>query len=401
MHVQVGDDPRPVGERLAPLPPCAGAVGRPRSRSPRAPARRPRTSARSASARAVAPSRSRSSSSSASRAAAAAASSGCASTPRGWAIAQPAAAASSVTRRRPSTPGTKIAAVFSSAARAGAVARGAEVHAAARSRGIAGRPISGRVRSRTTSQPGSSRSCAHDAACDHALVRAQLDDDRLLLAAPARRASVSTPGESSGSRRGTAPRPRRAPRSESAISASSRAEQLLALRARRRVAEPVRRGERGDGERVACRAARGTRATAGPARSRGRRRSSPWASASDRFACTPTGTPICERREIGTAGPTAITSARSPRASARRPASRSAARVEGASTVTSWPSAAQRGRDARRRARSRRAAATTRTASRDRSASSPERSPEAMRDLRLVSDLERARARRFRGGSAR
>src|SRR5581483_6051735 len=54
-------------------------------------------------------------------------------------------------------------------------------------------------------------------------------------------------------------------------------------------------------------------------------------------ARTPTGTPICERREIGTAGPTAITSAGRPSSSACRPARRSAARVEGARTVTVWP----------------------------------------------------------------
>src|SRR5215213_4408285 len=45
------------------------------------------------------------------------------------------------------------------------------------------------------------------------------------------------------------------------------------------------------------------------------------------------------RRETGNAGPRAITSATPPSRSARRPATRSAARVEGASTVTSWSSA--------------------------------------------------------------
>src|SRR5919201_894040 len=65
----------------------------------------------------------------------------------------------------------------------------------------------------------------------------------------------------------------------------------------------------------------------------------PRASASDRFARTPTGTPMRLRRETGTAGPSAITSWPPPSSSARRPAIRSAARVEGASTVTSYPSA--------------------------------------------------------------
>src|ERR671933_537390 len=64
---------------------------------------------------------------------------------------------------------------------------------------------------------------------------------------------------------------------------------------------------------------------------------SPWASASRMFACTPTGTPSCDLVETGTAGPTAIVSARSFRRSVRRPASKSPARVDGATTVTSWP----------------------------------------------------------------
>ena len=65
---------------------------------------------------------------------------------------------------------------------------------------------------------------------------------------------------------------------------------------------------------------------------------SPWLSASARFARTPTGTPRLDRRETGTLGPTAMTSAGWPRFSARRPARRSAARLEGARTVTVWPS---------------------------------------------------------------
>ena len=44
------------------------------------------------------------------------------------------------------------------------------------------------------------------------------------------------------------------------------------------------------------------------------------------------------RRESGIDGPTAMTSASAPRWSARRPARRSRARDDGASTVTSWPS---------------------------------------------------------------
>jgi len=52
----------------------------------------------------------------------------------------------------------------------------------------------------------------------------------------------------------------------------------------------------------------------------------------------PTGTPMLLRREIGTARPTAITSASASPASERRPSRRSSARLDGASTVTEWPS---------------------------------------------------------------
>ena len=146
VHVQVGDDPRPVGERLA----CR----RLRRRVPRlgvellelAPRRR-RTSAARPRRAPAAPSRSRSAvvlgqaarlrpprARAASR------------RPCGAAIAQPAAAASSVTRRRPSIPGTKIAAVFSSARALGASRAVRMWTRPARSRGIAG--------------PGDQRPCA-------------------------------------------------------------------------------------------------------------------------------------------------------------------------------------------------------------------------------------------------
>jgi hypothetical protein len=51
------------------------------------------------------------------------------------------------------------------------------------------------------------------------------------------------------------------------------------------------------------------------------------------------GTPIRLRREIGTAGPSATTSASSPSSSARRPAASSFARFDEARIVTEWPSA--------------------------------------------------------------
>ena len=65
----------------------------------------------------------------------------------------------------------------------------------------------------------------------------------------------------------------------------------------------------------------------------------PSASASERFARAPTGTPIRLRREMGTAGPSATISSSRPSSKARRPAARSLARFDGARTVTECPSA--------------------------------------------------------------
>ena len=128
VHVQVGDDPVAVGERLGLVPaggpPPAPRVGveplerlgdEARSRRPRPPRAPPR------------PSRSRAASSSARRSSAAAASSGCAATPGGSTIAQPAAAASRRSRRRPSGDGTTIAADRRISARARRGQRRADV----------------------------------------------------------------------------------------------------------------------------------------------------------------------------------------------------------------------------------------------------------------------------------
>src|SRR5581483_1588541 len=64
----------------------------------------------------------------------------------------------------------------------------------------------------------------------------------------------------------------------------------------------------------------------------------PFESATERLARHPTGTPMLLRREIGTAGPIAITSASAAPSSELRPALRCSARPEGASTVTVLPS---------------------------------------------------------------
>ena len=116
-------------------------------------------------------------------------------------------------------------------------------------------------------------------------------------------------------------------------------EQLLAQRSPRREAEPLGREERRDARAPASRAGRGTRCSGRPGSKPCTTSKRPCSSASWRLARTPTGTPRLDRRETGTAAPIAIRSARSPRASARCPATRSAFRLEGASTVTVWPSA--------------------------------------------------------------
>ena len=249
VHVQVGDDPRTVFERLpCPFAGCGGGC-RPTRRSAPARAATAANVCSSDSARALAPSRSRSASSSARRAVAAAASSGCRSTPRGRTIAQPAAAASRVTLRRPSTPGTKIAAVFRIAARLAPSRSVRMCTRPARSRGIAGRPISERVRSRTTSQPGQLAQHADDAAGHDPLVRTQLDDDRLVLPSRREQRRVDARGEDAV----VAGEPLLRRRANVVRQGDQRVEareQLLALRARRRVAEAILGREGGDGERV-------------------------------------------------------------------------------------------------------------------------------------------------------
>ena len=228
------------------------------------------------------------------------------------------------------------------------VARGAHVDARVRGRAgsRAGRSA-GVVRSSTTSQSGSSRSACSTPRATSALVRAQLDDDRLPLRRPAR----SSVGVDAGREQAVVAREallgRVAHRLVERDQRVEPPEQLLALRARGRIAEPVRRDERRDRERVACRGARGRRATAARARSRARRRTRP---ARARARGSPGRRPArraASGARSGSPGRPRSRRRRSPRSSARRPASRSAARVDGASTVTSCPSATQRAGDAR------------------------------------------------------
>ena len=63
----------------------------------------------------------------------------------------------------------------------------------------------------------------------------------------------------------------------------------------------------------------------------------PSASVAARLARTPIGSATRSLSDVGTAAPIATTSPTTPRCRARLPSSRSAARDEGATTVTVWP----------------------------------------------------------------
>ena len=343
--MQVGDDPRPVVERLGLARACAAGATEARvervelaarrrrtsaARRRRAPlrpraraARRPRRAARPLRRRARAASRRRSGARSRSR------------------RLPPRASR----RRSPSTPGTKIAASFRIAARAGARRGRSRMRTRpASSRGIAGRGDQ-RARAEEDELPVRAARAA----------RASRRGRRRARSGAARRRSSCCFARRREERRVDAGREHAVVAGEALLRRGARLvgerdQRVDARRAASRAASGPAGSRAGSVRRTSrrrarpCRAARDRRATAVPARSRGRRRSRPGASAWRRFAWTPTGTPSCERRETGIAGPSAITSAGSPRASARRPASRSAARVDGASTVTSWPERAQGGR---------------------------------------------------------
>ena len=192
------------------------------------------------------------------------------------------------------------------------------------------------VRRKTSSQSGQRAQRPHDRAGQRALARSPLEHDESALVARAEALEVDAgrdhavvAGEALG--RGLGGRLRG--RDERV----DPAEQPLALRLARRVAEPLGREEGRDreGPRVAQREVREARqarleavhdvvARRAPARARG----SPARRPARRSGCA-----------ARPARPGRARSARAapPSSSARRPAIRSAARVEGASTVTSWP----------------------------------------------------------------
>ncbi len=154
-----------------------------------------------------------------------AASSGCARRPGGRAIAQPAAAASSATRAQAVDAGHEdrraVEELRARAAPSRASARWTRPASVARDRRAADqRP---RPQQDDAASPGSSRSAC---STPRATIRSFGRSSTTIVcsfAPRARTASCRRPARRSGSRRGSAPPPPRAPSSESAISASSRA----------------------------------------------------------------------------------------------------------------------------------------------------------------------------------
>ena len=146
-------------------------------------------------------------------------------------------------------PGTKIAADRRRAAREAPSRAVRTCTRLARSRGIAGRPISGRVRSSTASQPGSSRSTSRTPRAttrsfgrSSTTISLRFSDGREERRVDARRDESVVAGEALL---------RRVPcglgEREQSIEP---AEELLALGARGGIPETLRRGERRDGECV-------------------------------------------------------------------------------------------------------------------------------------------------------
>ena len=191
----------------------------------------------------------------------------------------------------------------------------------------------------TSSQSGAASSSRSDRARRAAARPAAIRGRRRLRFTAGRNSSRSTP---SGTTLVVAREPlgrrlrRLLARSRAARRSGRAAARAAPCRAGSRAAPAEKK--RRDRERVACRGARGRRGSAAPARSRGRCRSGRSASAIARFARTPTGTPSGSAARSGIAGPTRDQlRVGSPSCSARRPARRSAARFDGASTVTTCP----------------------------------------------------------------
>ena len=234
---------------------------------------------------------------------------------------------------------------------------------ATRRRGASG-PTRGRASEPRDVRPPERASSASEKRAPSPSARAAPEARRGRAAGPrhATRATISGASPRAGSARCRRPRTTTRSRPGSARAAAARTrlargeERVDPREQRSRCAFPAGtraapREERRDARVSARRAGRGTRGSAARARTRARRRSGPRAARARGSSRTPTGTPMLRAREIGTAGPSAITSASAPLCSARLPAASSRrARFEGASTVTWWPARAAP-RRSRRRAR--------------------------------------------------
>ena len=200
--------------------------------------------------------------------------------------------------------------------------------------GIVGRRVIGTVRPRTTSQPGSDSRRRSTAFATALCPGASSTTMTLRFAAGAKRVCVDTERDRSKSP-GNRSRAARSP-------ASRGGEQRV--HAREQLGAPVLAGgtamrsvERNVAASVVSASSRAVeRGSGGPARRRGRRRTSrargsPRGWPARRPAARPVA-PRCAHR-----GPDRDDLADSPRCSARRPSSRSPARVDGAMIVTAWP----------------------------------------------------------------
>ena len=243
--------------------------------------------------------------------------------PGGAATAAPAACASSTTR------GDALERRHEDGGVAEAPRRGSSPSSAVRTRtrprsarGSGGRPPSGRVRSSTSSQSGSAASSRTSARSSGRSVWRH--SRTTILRFCAGREELEVDAERARARSGPGsgrPRPPPSPRSSRAARRAGRAGARAARGPAGSRAARARRTSRRSARR-ASRSARYER-LGSPGSKPCTTSKPPAASATARFARTPTGTPMRLRREIGTAGPSATTSASRPSASARRPAARS------------------------------------------------------------------------------
>ena len=203
--------------------------------------------------------------------------------------------------------------------------------------GIDGRAARRAVRTRIASQSGSPRR-ARSAARTTGSPAADVSITTRFRFGPGRRRSRSTPAGTTVNAPGN--------RSAARVATSSEVASSVSIRARSRsrwfrlAGKPSRSGSTNVAAVVVSASSSATYDSPGIAGSNPCTTSkSPRRSAVATFARTPTGIPTAERGETGTARERATTSSSVPCWSARRPATRSEERDDGASTTTSCPRA--------------------------------------------------------------